>query len=108
MTIQFAYSTLMPLLTFAIFAAVAWRLVERKLLSGRARIAVPLFAFAALCELVVLVVGWSYLFDEGGRSRGVPESWVIAVFTIVEPLARLSALSAAIVLFFGLKRSASE
>jgi hypothetical protein len=56
----------------------------------------------------VLVVGWLYLFDEGGRYRGVPESWVISVFTIVEPLARLSALSGALVLFFGLKRSASE
>jgi len=108
MTIQFAYSTLMPLLTFAIFAAVAWRLVERNLLAGRTRIAKPLLVFAALCELVVLVVGWLYLFDEAGRYRGVPESWVVAVFTIVDPLARLSALSGAIVLFFGLKRSASQ
>ena len=108
MTLQFAFSTLLPLITFAILAAATGRLVARQLLPGKTRIALPLFVVAALCELVVLVVGWMYLFDEGGRFRGVPEDWVVAVFTIVEPLARLSGLSAAIVLFLGVKGSAPQ
>ena|ERR1044071_7669428 len=108
MTFQFAYSTLMPVLTFAVFAAVAWRLVERNLLSGRTRIAMPLLVFAALCELVVLIAGWMVLFDEAGRFRGIPEGWTMLIFTVVEPLARLSALTGAIVMFVGVKRSAPE
>jgi len=108
MTIQFAYSTLMPLLTFAIFAAVAWRLVERNLLSGRTRIAKPLLVFAALCELVVLIAGWMVLFDATGRFRGVPEGWMALIFTVVEPLGRLSALTGAAMMFFGVKRSAPQ
>lgn len=108
MTFQFAYSTLMPLLTFAMFAAVAARLVERNLLSARARIAMPLLVFAALCELVVLIAGWLVLFDEAGRFRGLPEGWVALVFTVIEPLGRLSALTGAIAMFFGLKSSATQ
>ena len=104
MTLQFAFSTLLPLLTFAALAAATLRLVTRQLLPGKTRIALPLFAFAAACELAVFVAGWLFLFDEAGRFRGdqVP-GWVVTVFTVVEPLARLSALSAAVVLFFGLK-----
>ena len=105
MTLQFAMSTLLPLITFAALAAASARLVARQLLPGRTRIALPLFIVAAACELVVLMAGWMYLFDEAGRFRGPPETWVIYIFTIIEPLARLSALSAAVLLFFGLKGS---
>jgi len=104
MTVQFALSTLFPLLTFAFLAAVSWRLSARQLLLGRTRIAFPLFAFAAGCELAVLVAGWLFLFDSAGRFRE-PTGGVIYVFTVVEPLARLSALSAALLLFLGLKGS---
>ena len=107
MTLQFAFSTLLPLITFAVLSAATLRLITRQLLQGTARIAFPLFAVATACELVVLVVGWMFLFDEAGRFRGPAEGWVVLVFTIVEPLARLSALSAAVVLFFGLKGSSS-
>jgi hypothetical protein len=102
MTVQFALSTLFPLLTFALLAAAAWRLAARQLLPGKTRIAFPLFAFAAGCELAVLVAGWIFLFDSAGRFRE-PTGGVIYVFTVVEPLARLSALSAALLLFLGLK-----
>jgi len=104
MTVQFAMSTLFPLLTFSLFAAVSWRLAGRQLLPGGTRIAFPLFAFAAACELAVLLAGWLFLFDAQGRFRE-PAGWVIYVFTVVEPLARLSALSAAAVLFRGVKGS---
>jgi len=103
MTLQFALSSLLPLLTFAFLAAASRQLVARQLLPGKTRIALPLFAVAAVCELVVLLVGWVYLFDEAGRVRSTVESWVIQVFILIEPLARLSALSAAVVLFFGLR-----
>jgi hypothetical protein len=102
MTVQFALSTLLPLITFVFLAGAALRLAARQLLPGKTRIAFPLFAFAAICELAVLVVGWVFLFDAEGRFRE-PAGWVIHVFTIVEPLARLSALSAAVLLFVGLK-----
>lgn len=102
MTLQFALSTLLPLITFAVLAAATWRLVARQLLPGKTRIALPLFVFATACELAVFVTGWMFLFDEAGRLREV-ERWVVVVFTVVEPLARLSGLSAAVVLFFGLK-----
>ena len=102
MTVQFAMSTLFPLLTFSILAAASWRLDARRLLPGRTRIAFPLFAFAAACELTVLLAGWLFLFDAQGRFRE-PAGWVIYVFTVVEPLARLSALSAAAVLLRGVK-----
>jgi hypothetical protein len=105
-TLQFALSILLPLLTFAVLAAASMRLVTRQLLSGKTRIAFPLFVFATACELAVFVTGWIFLFDEAGRLREV-ESWVVLVFTVVEPLARLSALSAAVVLLFGLKGSSS-
>jgi hypothetical protein len=104
MTVQFALTTLLPLLTFAFLAAAAWRLAARQLLPGKTRIAFPLFAFAAGCELAVLVAGWLFLFDSAGRFRE-PTGGVIYVFTVVEPLARLSALSAALLLFLGLKGS---
>jgi hypothetical protein len=107
MTLQFALSTLLPLITFAFLAAASGRLVARQLLAGTTRVALPLFIFAAVCELAVLVVGWLYLFDEQGRFRGSVGSWVLTVFTVVEPLARLSGLTAAVVLFFGLKGSSS-
>ena len=68
MTVQFALSTLFPLLTFSLLAAAAWRLVARQLLPGKTRIAFPLFAFAAGCELAVLVAGWIFLFDWRGAS----------------------------------------
>jgi hypothetical protein len=103
MTVQFALSTLFPLLTFAFLAAASWRLAARQLLPGRTRIAFPLFAFAAGCELAVLIAGWVFLFDAEGRFRE-PAGGVIYVFTVVEPLARLSALSAAAVLFLGLRK----
>ncbi len=103
MTVQFALSTLFPLLTFSLLAAVSWRLCARQLLPGRTRIAFPLFAFAAACELAVLIAGWVFLFDAQGRFRD-PTDGVIYVFTVIEPLARLSALSAAVVLFLGLKQ----
>jgi len=103
MTVQFAMSTLFPLLTFSLLAAASWRLTARQLLPGGTRIAFPLFAFAAACEAVVLIAGWVYLFDAQGRFRE-PAGGVIYVFTVVEPLARLSALSAAVVLFLGLKK----
>jgi hypothetical protein len=106
MTVQFALSTLFPLLTFSFLAAVSWRLSARQLLLGRTRIAFPLFTFAAGCELAVLVAGWLFLFDSAGRFRE-PTGGVIYVFTVVEPLARLSALSAALLLFLGLKGSAA-
>jgi hypothetical protein len=104
LTLQFALSTLLPLITFAVLAAASMRLVTRQLLPGKTRIALPLFVFATACELVVFMAGWVFLFDEAGRFRGddVP-SWVVLVFTVVEPLARLSALTAAVVVFFGLK-----
>lgn len=108
MTLQFAISTLLPLLTFAFLAAAAARLVARQLLAGLTRIALPLFIVAALCELAVLLVGWMYLFDEAGRFRGTPEAWVVVVFTVVEPLARLAGLSGAGVLFFGLKGASPQ
>ena len=104
MTVQFALSTLLPLLTFVLLAAAAWRLTDRQLLPGKTRIAFPLFAFASGCELVVLIAGWVFLFDAEGRFREPPGA-VIYVFTVVEPLARLSALSAALLLFLGLKGS---
>src|SRR5690349_18835402 len=107
MTLQFAFSTLMPLFTFAVLAGIAGRLVQRQLLPGRTRIALPLFCFAALCELTVFLGGWIYLFDEAGRFR-IPEGWVLYIFSVVEPLARLSALTGAIVAFFGVKGSASQ
>ena len=103
MTVQFALSTLLPLITFAFLAAAAWRLAARQLLPGKTRIAFPLFAVAAACELAVLVTGWLFLFDADGRFRE-PSGAVIYVFTVIEPLARLSALSAAVVLFLGLKK----
>jgi hypothetical protein len=107
MTVQFALSTLFPLLTFTLLAAATWRLSDRRLLPGRTRIAFPLFAFAAGCELAVLVAGWIFLFDSAGRFRE-PTGGVIYVFTVVEPLARLSALSAAVLLFLGLKGSPAD
>jgi hypothetical protein len=107
-TLQFVLSTLLPLLTFAILAGASRRLVARQLLPGKTRIALPLFAFAAACELAVLVAGWVFLFDETGRYRGPVESWIVIAFTVVEPLARLSALSAAVVVFFGLKGTSSQ
>jgi hypothetical protein len=103
MTVQFAMSTLFPLLTFSLLAAASWRLDARQLLAGRTRIAFPLFAFAAACELLVLLAGWVFLFDAQGRFRE-PTGGVIYVFTVVEPLARLCGLSAAVVLFAGLKK----
>jgi hypothetical protein len=104
MTVQFAMSTLFPLLTFTLLAAASWRLAARQLLPGRTRIAFPLFAFAAACELAVLVAGWVFLFDAQGRFRE-PVGLVIYVFTVVEPLARLCAVSAAAVLLRGVKGS---
>jgi hypothetical protein len=104
MTVQFALSTLFPLLTFALLAAVSWRLADRRLLTGRTRIAFPLFAFAAACELAVLIAGWVFLFDSEGRFRD-PTGGVIYIFTVVEPLARLSAVTAAAVLLRGVKGS---
>ena len=104
MTVQFAMSTLFPLLTFTLLAWVSWRLAARQLLPGRTRIAFPLFAFAAGCELAVLLAGWIFLFDAQGRFRD-PAGWVIYVFTVVEPLARLSAVSAAAFLLRGVKGS---
>jgi hypothetical protein len=106
-TVQFALSILLPLITFAVLAAASRRLVARQLLPGKTRIAFPLFVFATACELAVFVAGWMFLFDEAGRLRGEVEIWVVRVFTVVEPLARLSALSAAVVLFFGLKGSST-
>ena len=106
MTVQFALSTLLPLITFAFLAAAAWRLVDRQLLPGKTRIAFPLFAFAVGCELAVLITGWMFLFDSAGRFRE-PTGGVIYVFTVVEPLARFSALIAALLLFLGLKGSSA-
>jgi cytochrome bd-type quinol oxidase subunit 1 len=107
MTLQFAFSTLLPLITFAVLAAATLRLVRRQLLPGKTRIALPLFVFATACELAVFVAGWLFLFDETGRFRGEVQNWVVLVFTVVEPLARLSALSAAVVVFFGVKGARS-
>jgi len=107
MTLQFAFSTLLPLITFAVLAAATLRLVSRQLLAGKTRIALPLFVFATACEAAVFAAGWMFLFDETGRFRGEVPSLVVLIFTVVEPLARLSALSAAVVVFIGLKGSRS-
>src|SRR5262245_28023130 len=107
MTLQFVLSSLLPLLTFAALTAVAGQLARRQLLAGRTRIALPLFAIATVCELLVLVVGWFVLFDESGRLRPIG-GWEPYFFTVVAPLGKFSALIGAIVMLFGVRKSASE